>query len=471
MANNRSKLIREPKTDNTHRSRLISAVDMAFDLKAPTMPEGAQYIFNAILQTPTVVLKNDTVDMEFEIPFDDDMVANEATFTVYNLSDDTLGRISCGNSICMTAGYGKDMGIIFEGIIQKVSNQKDGVDRVTTIYAVDDVTYTPQMMDETTYSEGTNASTILKDLLSRTGLEIAVFKPLRDWTFEDETKVEGSIVDNIKTYSDICGVATYIHKQKIYCRNLAEGDNIRFNVNSDTGMIDSPEQFDEERQSGDYVDRVIGYTVNMILQHRIGTASIITLDSKRISGEFRVESGTHSYDGLSATTEFKCIDCVYTSIKESTSDSSSSVSGSDGSGGSGGSVVSKAVAWALKIAKDDSHGYSQSVRWGPHYDCSSFVISAYEKAGVPVKTKGGANSTHDMYGAFKSCGFTDVTSSINLSTGSGLKKGDVLLNVQNHTALVRANGGAIVHASNPTKGILTRGYYNYPWNYVLRYKG
>ena len=121
----------------------------------------------------------------------------------------------------------------------------------------------------------------------------------------------------------------------------------------------------------------------------------------------------------------------------------------------------------MKIANDDSHGYSQSVRWGPHYDCSSFVISAYRKAGLSIN----ATYTGNMYSGFKNAGFADVTSSINLSTGSGLKKGDVLLNVQNHTALVRANGGAIVHASNPTKGILTRGYYNYPWNYVLRYKG
>lgn len=465
MADNNSRFLKNPNND-THSSRLISAVDMALNLRTSKIPENGQYIFNAILQTPKVVLKNDKFDMEFEIPFDDDMVANEATFTVYNLSDDTLGQISCGKSVCMTAGYGDDMGIIFEGIIDKVKNSREGVDRVTTIYAVDDIKYTPQMMDEKTYSEGTKASAILKDLLSRTGLEIAVFNPLRDWTFEDETKVEGSIVDNIKNYSDICGVSTYVYKQKLYCRNLAEGDNLRFKVNSDTGMIDSPEQFDEERQSGDYLDRVIGYSVNMILQHRIGAASIITLDSNNVSGEFRVESGTHSYDGLSATTEFKCIDCVMTEIKEKSSSSSSG-----GGSGSGSSVISKAVSWALKIAKDDSHGYSQSVRWGPHYDCSSFVISAYEKAGVPVKSKGGANSTHDMYGAFKSCGFTDVTSSINLSTGAGLKKGDVLLNTQSHTALVRANGGAIVHASSPKNGILTRSYYNYPWNYVLRYKG
>ena len=131
-------------------------------------------------------------------------------------------------------------------------------------------------------------------------------------------------------------------------------------------------------------------------------------------------------------------------------------------------VIDKAVQWALDIAADDSHKYSQSARWGPHYDCSSFVITAYEKAGVPVKTRG-ANSTHDMKAVFIQCGFKDITSQINLSTGSGLKKGDVLLNTEHHAALVRADGGAIVHASSPSNGICTRGYYNKPWNCILRY--
>ena len=30
-------------------------------------------------------------------------------------------------------------------------------------------------------------------------------------------------------------------------------------------------------------------------------------------------------------------------------------------------VIDNAVQWATDIANDDSHGYSQSVRWGPHY--------------------------------------------------------------------------------------------------------
>jgi hypothetical protein len=99
------------------------------------------------------------------------------------------------------------------------------------------------------------------------------------------------------------------------------------------------------------------------------------------------------------------------------------------------------------------------------------VITAYEQAGVPVKSKGGASYTGNMKNAFLKCGFKDVTNEVNRSTGSGLLKGDVLLNETHHTALVRADGGAIVHAANRRKGIVTGGYYNYPWNCILRYTG
>ena len=52
--------------------------------------------------------------------------------------------------------------------------------------------------------------------------------------------------------------------------------------------------------------------------------------------------------------------------------------------------IEKAVTWALAIANDNTHGYDQQYRWGPDYDCSSLIISAWQQAGVPVKTKGAA---------------------------------------------------------------------------------
>lgn len=146
------------------------------------------------------------------------------------------------------------------------------------------------------------------------------------------------------------------------------------------------------------------------------------------------------------------------------------------------SVAQKAVDWAVRIAKDDSHGYDQINRWSPDFDCSSLVISAYEFAGVPVR-KNGANSTFDMRAAFLKSGFEDVTKEVNLSNGSGLKLGDVLLSDAHHTVLYIGDN-QVVSASINEKGtttggkvgdqtgreILIRPYYNYPWNIVLRYK-
>ena len=57
------------------------------------------------------------------------------------------------------------------------------------------------------------------------------------------------------------------------------------------------------------------------------------------------------------------------------------------------SVVESAISWAVSIANDNSHGYSQINRWGPDYDCSSLVISAFRNAGVDV---GAATYTGNM---------------------------------------------------------------------------
>lgn len=143
-------------------------------------------------------------------------------------------------------------------------------------------------------------------------------------------------------------------------------------------------------------------------------------------------------------------------------------------------IIDNAVTRALEIAADDSHGYDQANRWGPDYDCSSLVISAFKKAGVPLS----CTYTGNMRGDMLRCGFEDVTGSVDLGTGAGLERGDVLLNHVHHTAMY-IGGGQIVQASineyGTTTGgqtgdqtgreIYTRGYYNYPWNTVLRYKG
>lgn len=113
-------------------------------------------------------------------------------------------------------------------------------------------------------------------------------------------------------------------------------------------------------------------------------------------------------------------------------------------------TVENYVAWALKIARDNSHGYSQAVRWSPDYDCSSFVISALESAGFPMRAYG-ASYTGNMGAALKACGFVKV-GGVNLNTGAGLLKGDILLNPVTHTEIYAGNGQAVGAHCSETGG-------------------
>lgn len=144
----------------------------------------------------------------------------------------------------------------------------------------------------------------------------------------------------------------------------------------------------------------------------------------------------------------------------------------------------KAIRQMEAWAKDDSHGYDQDYRWGEKgdFDCSSAVIQAWQNAGVPVKS-GGATYTGDMKNVFLKNGFADVTSKVNVATGSGLLRGDVLLNEAHHVAMYCENGKEVeasinekgtAHGGKPGdqtgKEFLVRSYHNYPWDCVLRYQ-
>ncbi len=294
------------------------------DALSPSLPEVSKpdgvFGFKCIIQTPEVIIYNqgdnetDCYDMEFDIPFDDDMVANEGEIRIYNLSKNTSDKFKKGNSVAITAGYGEDLGLVFQGFINDTKTKYEGTDTVFVIHALDGVSYDTSAVFEKTYAENTKASQILKDLLSATGLEIAEFQIQRDYTYKNTVTVSGGRADSIKKYSDVCGVSTYASRRKIFSKPIWLGWNTYFTISPQTGMIGSPEPCEESTRSEIYEDIFTGYNIEMLLQHRMNTAAIAHVKSKICEGDFRVVGGTHSYDGLSAVTKIKVMEKVDTII-------------------------------------------------------------------------------------------------------------------------------------------------------------
>lgn len=284
-----SKLIFK-ETQNKKVSHLITAMKQTAD-KLNSEIQG-QYGRSIKIQTGDVTILNSDLDVEFNIPFDDDTEANEAEFLIYNLSDNTIKNIKSNAKIVVTAGYGKDTGVIFSGFISYKKTYYNNCDKITKVYALDDMNLKEKDIESVTFAKGTKASKILKYLCQRVGLPIAEFTINRDYTYKDEETVDGGLMSNISRLAGICGVSAYILKSKIYVRPLSKGDNTRFEVSVDTGLLDI-EGFEETVQNGDYTDKTSGYKLTLLLQHQLQTASIVTVKARGVSGTYRVKSGSH----------------------------------------------------------------------------------------------------------------------------------------------------------------------------------
>lgn len=145
-----------------------------------------------------------------------------------------------------------------------------------------------------------------------------------------------------------------------------------------------------------------------------------------------------------------------------------------------GAQVENAVQWMINIANDDTHGYDQDNRWSPDYDCSSFVISGYEQAGIPLKTNG-ATYTGDMKQVALDTGFHVVDWG---NDPTKLVRGDIILNEVHHVCCYIGDGKIVQASANENGGahggqtgdqtgteIYIRDYYVYSsgWDCVLRF--
>lgn len=296
-------------------SRLVKTVDDNPKANVNVGSFSGLYGHKVTIKTGKVTIKNSELDCEFTVPFDDDTEANTAEIKVYNLSGATIKKIVRGNKITIEAGYGSDTGIIFSGYITSRKTKYDNCDKVTTIKAIDSMKLKEKTMHSITFAKGTKASTMLKKLLKVAKLTVADFSIKRDYTYKDEETVDGKLMENIERLAGICGVSAYIHKGKVYVRPLTKGDNTHFTVSDETGLI-SIEEFEEKETNEKYKDKISGYTVKMLLQHKMQTASIVKIKSQEVKGTFRVREGKHEYDGSEFTTTVKVIESVKTTVKK-----------------------------------------------------------------------------------------------------------------------------------------------------------
>lgn len=146
-----------------------------------------------------------------------------------------------------------------------------------------------------------------------------------------------------------------------------------------------------------------------------------------------------------------------------------------------GEGVEAAVKWMIAIANDDSHGYDQTNRWGPDYDCSSLIYEGFRVGGGFTGLPTHEGYTGSMVKDFTAIGFDWMVGNVIMTQ---LIRGDIVLNEGKHTECYIGNGqnvGAHINEFGATTGgrtgdqtgreICVGDYWNDNWDGYLEYRG
>jgi len=252
---------------------------------------------------------NEDLHIEFEVPFDDDPAPNQITVSIFNLSSASINHIKKDSTLILQAGYKSDYGILSQGKISSVLTKHDGVDKITTIYMTEGQDYsdvkvttatsTNKTSLEIAFAKGTKADAIIKRLVSALGIRLGEMKLPKNISYPSGYTVTGNILNNLEEIVKDCGASIYYRKGTLIIRSIKEGTDEQFTLEEATGLIGSPDPFEED----DYK----GYTVNSLLQHRISTASIIEIKSQTANGSYRAKKGKHVASGSDFKTDVTVI--------------------------------------------------------------------------------------------------------------------------------------------------------------------
>lgn len=237
--------------------------------------------------------KGSDFTIDFRVPFSTSKEPDISEVQIYNLSKDSISSIEAKAYVILNAGYKGDIGNILSGKIENINTEWQGVDKITTIKVSDGGFEWRNTKVQKTYQANSTAKYIMSDLASMLGLEISEISPKKNITYQLGKSISGSVELALKQLAKDTESKMYIHKGRLYIRDENKGTEIGFLLNSDTGLIGSPERIEEENEKK---QKVIKYKVKSLLNHKIGVDSIIKVESRTINGTYRVESGVHTGD-------------------------------------------------------------------------------------------------------------------------------------------------------------------------------
>ncbi|MEA4805079.1 phage protein [Acetobacterium wieringae] len=328
------------------------------------------------------------LEIDFNITFnaDDEQPVNDVS--IVNLTPETIRGIGNGQVVILNAGYGDNMGNLLVGKISDVATTSDAVDRSLKLMVAPDVNVTLSTTVSKSYAPGTMASFVVKDLLNGIGLEVGTIKLNADICYTDGKIFSGTVDAALKEIVKATGSFMFVRCNIIYIVDSVYEIDTGILLNKSTGLIGSPEVVD--------INGAKGYKIKSLLNPMLTLGSVFRLESKYLSGLFRVQDGTHTGDFITT------VNCL------PTDEVSRYVPPVKNSGGSGENTP-KGKIWTFLINKGFSKAATAGVMGNIELE-SGYDTNAENASGAYglFQWLGGRREGLEAYATAKSCPVDDL---------------------------------------------------------------
>lgn len=224
---------------------------------------------------------------------------NTGKVTIWNLNDAHVAMLSEKNCVLtLRAGYGNVMPMIFAGIISHATTTMEETDRKSEIEVIDNLVQIRDTYVSVSYNGKVNWKTIFDDVSSQMGIAVVYSYNSEFADINNGFSFVGQAKDIISKGCTCCGLVWSIQNGILQIKK--PGDVMKrevFVLSPDTGLLGTPASV-VVTQSEATEENETGWDVEYFLNGAINIDDFVKLESKTVTGYFRVHSISMTGDNI-----------------------------------------------------------------------------------------------------------------------------------------------------------------------------
>lgn len=232
--------------------------------------------------------------------------SNTAKVQVWNLNKQNLATLEAENCfLLLKAGYGNTLPVILSGTVSHTSTRKDGSDMLTEIEVVDGLMEVRDTWVSMSYAGKVNTKKILDDTAAQMGLTVTYSYNATFSDIPNGFSFVGQAKNALSKACAVSGLEWSIQNGVLQIKKPGDVMNREVYVLSpETGLIEIPERV-QISSSDDSGKSQMGYDLVYLLNGAIGIGDYVQVQSKYLTGFFRVYSLEIDGDNLSGAWQCK----------------------------------------------------------------------------------------------------------------------------------------------------------------------